>query len=131
MKKLAKVLAIVVLGVLALGLFGGSESCAPKEEPTTTAPVATVVVPVVPVVPAEPTAIEPCVDGSQDSCVLWNYLFGKGAEDFPDASITWLDCEATYVSNHYTGDEFAALAGDEASLSALTADVVAACGLPN
>lgn len=37
MKKIAKVLAIVVLGVLALGLFGGSEGCT-KVEPTTTPP---------------------------------------------------------------------------------------------
>jgi len=123
MKKIAKVLAIVVLGVLALGLFGGSESCAPKEEATTTAPVATVAVPVAPIEPVAPVGIAPCTDGTQESCTLYWIVYGNLPAD---ASVAYLDCVATYMSSTYTADQF--IAADTVTLAL---EAIAACGQPN
>jgi hypothetical protein len=74
----------------------------------------------------KPAGIVPCVDGSQDSCAVYQIAFSTFGTFYPDASIAWLDCVATYLSNTYTLEEAATLDGSDDEVAAL----VNACGWP-
>jgi hypothetical protein len=139
MKRLMMVLVLAAAGLLMAACSSGK-----SPDPTTTppTPVATAVnqatpTPIVTVTSAtttpipEPTPtavserIEPCTDGSQDSCALWQDEFAGFSHAYPNASIGWLDCAAMFVSSSYTRDALQAV--DSQVLSAAIAE---ACGLP-
>jgi len=111
---------------LVVGLLSG---CGSKTDtPTNEAPtvIVTEAPKVEPTAVPTPTSIEPCVDGSQDSCQLYAITLANFITEFPDASLEWSDCVATNVSNSYTLEEFTLLS--DQAMQALALDNLSTCG---
>ena len=126
-KKLLVGVGVVFAFFLVIGLLSGCGSS--SDTPASEAPRVTITeVPTTAPTEAPKTSIEPCVDGSQDSCQLYAITLAVTIESFPDASLEWSDCVATNVSNSYTLDEFAALS--DQALQGLADDNLSTCGLP-
>jgi len=107
---------LIVLILAAVVPMLAASSCEPVEEhpfkEVTPIPVA-ISTTVAPVASVAPAGIIPCTDGSQVSCEVWQLAFSTFSQGFPDASITWLDCAATYVSNTYTAEQIASFTDTE------------------